>query len=121
MLLLTIILGAIVFLLINQLLAFSNEWGSLKAKLWDSIHQMSNFFLDRFGISIERQTNMIKNMKNNSQSDLQVLSGTASSIQPCHFFDHDSAFGIDTFSTEHAVVIYRIFSNESKEKIYEYL
>lgn len=125
MLLLTIILGAIVFLLINQLLAFSNEWGSLKAKLWDSIHQMSNFFLDRFGISIERQTNMIKNMEDNSGSQLlQLLSGTASSVSAMLF----SLIMVPLFAalilfqrSMLVAVIYRIFSNESKEKIYEIL
>jgi len=114
MFLLTIILSGIVFLLFSQVLAFSNEWGSLKAKLWDSIHQMSNFFLDRFGISIERQTNMIKNMENNSASSVSAM---LFSLIMIPLFAALILFQRSML----VAVIYRIFSNESKEKIYEIL
>lgn len=125
MLLLTILLSGIVFLLFSQLLAFSSEWGALKAKLLDSIHQLSNFLLDRFGISIESQTNMIKNMEDNSGSQLiQLLSGTASSVSAMLF----SLIMIPLFAalilfqrSMLVSVVYRMFSNESREKIYEIL
>ncbi len=125
MFILTIFLSGIIYLLFTQIIAFSNEWGALKSKLLDSIHHLSVFLFNRFGISIESQANMIRNMEDNSGSQiLQLLSGTASSVSAMLF----SLIMIPLFAalilfqrSMLVSVICRIFSNESREKVYEIL
>jgi predicted PurR-regulated permease PerM len=51
----TILLVAIIYLLVAQMVDFSNEWQSFSVKLLETQNQLSFFITERFGISSEKQ------------------------------------------------------------------
>jgi predicted PurR-regulated permease PerM len=84
--LVTLLAGAIVYLLLTQLMEFLNEWQLLQVKLKDSVAQISIFITERFDISNEKQLEFIKNTIDNSGSEaFSLLRNTAYSISESFF------------------------------------
>ena len=83
----SILLGVIVFLLFNQLMAFLNEWQSLKLKLIETNTQLSLFLTERLGITLERQLELVNSsmVKIDAQL-LPILQRTAYSFSESFFF-----------------------------------
>jgi predicted PurR-regulated permease PerM len=121
----TLLFGSIIYLLISQLIEFSNEWMILKIKLLETVSQLSNFLSERFGISIEKQSEFLKNFIDNSGSQaLSLLKNTAYSFSEFFFF----ILIIPVFSAlilYHrqmlANALYCAFPLEKKETIHEIL
>ena len=83
----SVLIGVIVFLLFNQLIAFLNEWQTLKIKLIETNIQLSIFLTERLGISSERQLELVNNsMVKIDAQVLPVLQSTAYSISETIFF-----------------------------------
>ena len=66
----TLLAGAIIYLLFVQFSEFLEEWQSLRIKLSETINQLSVFISERFDISLKKQTEFINNTLNNSGSQV---------------------------------------------------
>ncbi len=121
----TLLAGAIIYLLLAQLMEFLHEWQLLQAKLMDAATQISIFITERFDISNEKQLEFIKNTIDNSGSEaFSLLRNTAYSISESFFF----LLIIPVFS---ALILYNrqllsnalydIFPPERKNTIHEIL
>lgn len=79
--------GAVVYLLFTQIVEFSNEWLTFKVKLLDTVSQLSQFFSERFDISIEKQTSFLENIVNTSGTQaISLLKITLYSISESLFY-----------------------------------
>ena len=82
----TLLAGAIIYLLLAQVMKFLHEWQLLQAKLMDTATQISVFITERFDISNEKQLEFIKNTIDNSGSEaFSLLRNTAYSISESFF------------------------------------
>lgn len=121
----TLLVGAVIYLLCVQFTNFLQEWHSLRAKLTEAINQLSIFILERFDISLEKQTDFINNTLNNSGSQaISIVRNTAYSLSEYVFF----LLMIPIFSAlilfhRHILsnALYQIFSPERKNTIHEIL
>lgn len=121
----TLFFAVLIYLLIIQITAFSNEWEPFKMKLIETVNQLSTFLADQFGISTEKQLDYLKNSINNSGSQtLSILKNAAYSFSESLFF----LLIIPVFSAlilYHrkllANVLYHIFPADKKETIHEIL
>ncbi|TDD75485.1 AI-2E family transporter [Flavobacterium caseinilyticum] len=83
----TILVGSVIYLLFVQFTDFLQEWQFIKVKLNEAINQLSIFILERFDISLEKQTDFINNTLNNSGSQaISILRNTAYSLSESVFF-----------------------------------
>ena len=74
----TLLAGAIIYLLFVQFSEFLEEWQSLRIKLSETINQLSVFISERFDISLKKQTEFINNTLNNSGSQaFSIVRNTA--------------------------------------------
>ena len=77
--LLLIVMLLFVALLINQFLAFLNEWPVLHGKIYKAFEDLSRFLVEFFGLSIEQQRKFLDNISDQSGSNLlTVIRNTAS-------------------------------------------
>lgn len=125
LLFITFLAGAIIYLLLAQLMEFLREWQLLQAKLIDAATQLSIFITERFDISNEKQLEFIKNTIDNSGSEaFSLLRNTAYSISESFFF----LLIIPVFSALIlynrqllSSALYEIFPAERKNTIHEIL
>ena len=121
----TLLVGAIIYLLFVQFSEFLQEWQSLRAKLTETINQLSIFISERFNISLEKQRDFINNTLNNSGSQaFSILRNTAYSLSESVFF----LIMIPVFSALilfHRQLLsnalYELFPQERKNTIHEIL
>lgn len=121
----TILAGAIIYLLVAQLMEFLNEWQLLKTKLTDAVTQISIFITERFGISDEKQSEFLKTTIDNSGSEaFSLIRSTAYSVSESFFY----LLMIPVFSAlilYHrqllSKALYHIFPIERKNVIHEIL
>lgn len=121
----TILVGAVIYLLFAQFSEFLQEWQSLRAKLTETINQLSTFLSERFDISLEKQSEFIKNTLNNSGSEaFSLLRNTAYSVSESLFF----LLMIPVFSAlilfhrqMLSNALYELFPPERKSTIHEIL
>lgn len=121
----TLLAGAVIYLLYAQFSEFLQEWQSLRVKLGETINQLSIFISDRFDISLKKQTDFINNTLNNSGSQaFSILRNTAYSLSQSVFF----LLMIPVFSAlilfhrqmlSHA--LYELFPPDRKKTIHEIL
>lgn len=119
----TLLFGALLYLLFIQIIKFSNEWQALEEKLQESLSQLSVFITDYFGISEEKQLTFIKASINNSSSQLfTFLKNTVYSFSESLFF----LFMIPIFSAILLyyrqlliAALYQIFPSDKKQIIHE--
>jgi predicted PurR-regulated permease PerM len=79
--LLCLFLFGIGFLLATQMIAFAYDWTSIKVKLMEMAEQLSHFMADNFGLSADKQNQILRNtIDNSSNTILQWLRNTASSF-----------------------------------------
>lgn len=120
-----VLVGAIVYLLFMQLVEFSNEWQPIRAKLIDSINQLSAFITDRFNVSAENQLVFVKNSINNSGSQaFSMLQSTIYSFSETFFFlliIPISSILILYNRQVLVAVLYKIFPSDRKKTIHEIL
>ena len=120
-----IFFGAVLYLLLTQVVEFTNEWQILKLKLTESLNQISFFITERFGLSSEKQILYIKNLINNS--GIQAFS----LLQTTFYSFSETIFNlilIPVYSflilyNRHLLVhvLYHVFPSEGKENIREIL
>ena len=121
----TLLAGAIIYLLFVQFSEFLEEWQSLRIKLSETINQLSVFISERFDISLKKQTEFINNTLNNSGSQaFSIVRNTAYSLSESVFF----LLMIPVFSTlilfhrqMLSNALYELFSKEKKNTIHEIL
>lgn len=121
----TLLAGAIIYLLFVQFSEFLEEWQSLRIKLTETIRQLSIFISERFDISLEKQTEFINNTLNNSGSQaFSIVQNTAYSLSESVFF----LLMIPVFSAlilfhrqMLSNVLYELFPKEIKNTIHEIL
>lgn len=121
----TLLAGAIIYLLFVQFSEFLEEWQSLRIKLSETINQLSVFISERFDISLEKQTEFINNTLNNSGSQaFSIVRNTAYSLSESVFF----LLMIPVFSTlilfhrqMLSNALYELFPKEKKNTIHEIL
>lgn len=121
----TLLAGAIIYLLFVQFSEFLEEWQSLRIKLGETINQLSVFISERFDISLEKQTEFINNTLNNSGSQaFSIVRNTAYSLSESVFF----LLMIPVFSTlilfhrqMLSNALYELFPKEKKNTIHEIL
>ncbi|PWA09377.1 AI-2E family transporter [Flavobacterium laiguense] len=119
----TLFFGAILYLLISQILQFSSEWQTLELKLEESLNQLSVFLTNHFGVNEEKQLDYIKNAVNNSGSQIfPFLKSTIYSFS-------ESLFSLLIIPIFTAIILsyrqlltqalYQIFPPNKKEMIHE--
>lgn len=119
----TLFFGAILYLLISQILQFSSEWQTLELKLEESLNLLSAFLTKQFGVNEEKQLSYIKNAVNNSSSQIfTFLKNTVYSFSESLYY----LLIIPIFS---ALILfyrqlliqslYQIFPSDKKEMIHE--
>lgn len=121
----TLLVGAVLYLLFAQFTEFLKEWQSLRVKLAETIKELSLLLLERFNISLEKQSDFIGNMLNNSGSQVfSILRSTAYSISESVFF----LLMIPIFSAlllyhRHLLsnALYQLFPAEQKNTVHEIL
>ena len=121
----TLLVGAVLYLLFAQFSEFLQEWQSLRTKLTETIHQLSLFISERFDISLEKQTEFINNTLNNSGSQaFSIVRNTAYSLSESVFF----LLMIPVFSAlilfhrqMLSNALYELFPPERKKTIHEIL
>lgn len=121
----TLLAGAIIYLLFVQFSEFLEEWQSLRIKLSETINQLSVFISERFDISLKKQTEFINNTLNNSGSQaFSIVRNTAYSLSESVFF----LLMIPVFSTlilfhrqMLSNALYELFPKEKKNTIHEIL
>lgn len=121
----TILFSSIIYLLFTQMMAFFEEWQTLKVKLLETVSQVSIFLSERFGLSSENQLKFLNNSINNSGSQaISLLRSTAYTFSETIFF----IIIIPIFSILILVhrqilvnALYHIFSLEDKNTIHEIL
>ena len=121
----TLLAGAIIYLLFVQFSEFLEEWQSLRIKLSETINQLSVFISERFDISLKKQTEFINNTLNNSGSQaISIVRNTAYSLSESVFF----LLMIPVFSTlilfhrqMLSNALYELFPKEKKNTIHEIL
>lgn len=117
--------GALFYLLVSQIIEFSNEWELFKIKIIETINQLSFFIVERFDYSTEKQLNFVKNIINNSGSQaFSILQATMYSLSESVFY----LIIVPVYSVLIlyyrkllVTVLYRIFHLEKKEVIHEIL
>lgn len=117
--------GAIFYLLVSQMIQFSNEWGLFKIKILETVNQLSLFIVERFDYSSEKQADFVKNIINNSGSQ------AFSAVQTTMYTLSESVFYLIIIPVYSVLilnyrkllvqVLYRIFPLEKKETIREIL
>jgi predicted PurR-regulated permease PerM len=120
-----IFFGAVLYLLLTQVIVFTNEWQILKLKLIESLNQISFFIAERFDLSSEKQILYVKNLINNS--GIQAFS----LLQTTFYSFSETVFNlilIPVYSflilyNRHLLVhvLYHVFPSEGKESIHEIL
>ncbi|RKS93985.1 putative PurR-regulated permease PerM [Flavobacterium limicola] len=121
----TLLVGAVLYLLFAQFSEFLQEWQSLRTKLTETIKQLSLFISERFDISLEKQNDFINNTLNNSGSQaLSIVRNTAYSLSESAFF----LIMIPVFSAlilfhrqMLSNALYELFPPERKNTIHEIL
>ena len=121
----TLLAGAIIYLLFVQFSEFLEEWQSLRIKLSETINQLSVFISERFDISLKKQTEFINNTLNNSGSQaFSIVRNTAYSLSESVFF----LLMIPVFSTlilfhrqMLSNALYELFQKKKKNTIHEIL
>ena len=121
----TLLVGAIIYLLFAQFSEFLHEWQSLRLKLAETVNQLSIFISERFDISLQKQTEFINNTLNNSGSQaFSIVRNTAYSLSESVFF----LLMIPVFSTlilfhrqMLSNALYELFPPERKKTIHEIL
>jgi predicted PurR-regulated permease PerM len=121
----TLLVGAIIYLLFAQFSEFLHEWQSLRTKLTETINQLSLFISERFDISLQKQTGFINNTLNNSGSQaFSIVRNTAYSLSESVFF----LLMIPVFSAlilfhrqMLSNALYELFPPERKKTIHEIL
>lgn len=73
LLLVTIVIGGVIFLLFNQLNAFSAEWPLLQTKLKESLQQLSVYLNEEWQISTRQQNEWISQFGQNSATHIFSL------------------------------------------------
>jgi predicted PurR-regulated permease PerM len=120
-----LIVGAVLYLLFSQIVEFSYEWQPFKAKLFETVNQLSGFLTERFGISTEKQLEFLKNSVNNSGSQaISFFKSSLYSLTETFFF----LIIIPVFTALIlyyrqllATVLYQIFPSDRKKIIHEIL
>lgn len=120
-----LLVGAVIYLLFVQLSDFLQEWQSLQKKLTDTINQLSVFILERFDISLKKQTEFIKITLNNSGSQaFSMVRNTVYSLSESVFF----LFMLPVFCAlilfhrqMLSNALYELFPPERKKTIHEIL
>lgn len=117
--------GAIFYLLILQLIDFSNEWALFKIKIVETINQLSFFIVEKFNYSPEKQLSFIKNIIDNSGSQVvSILQTTFYSFSESIFYliiVPVYAVLILYYRKLLVKVLYRLFTLEKKKIIHEIL
>jgi predicted PurR-regulated permease PerM len=118
-------LGAVIYLLFTQVVAFSNEWHIFKEKLLETVNQLSVLLAERFDISDEKQTSFLENIVNTSGTEaISLLKITLYSISESLFY----LLIIPVYSVLILYyrqllvnVLYHVFATEKKEVVREIL
>jgi len=117
--------GALVYLLFTQIVEFSNEWEIFRAKLLETVNQLSIFLAERFEVSIDNQMSFLKNVIDNSGTQaISLVKITLYSLSESLFY----LLIIPVYSVLILYyrqllinVLYEVFPPEKKEIIYEIL
>lgn len=120
-----LLFGAITYLLILQIIEFTNEWHLFRLKLLETATQLSNFLAEKFELSTEKQLTFLKNAISNSGSQsISLIKTTIYSLSESLFFlmiIPVYAALILYYRQLLANVLYHIFPTEKKEIIREIL
>jgi predicted PurR-regulated permease PerM len=82
----TLLVGSVIYLLFAQFSEFLQEWQSLRVKLADTLNQLSILLFERLDISVEKQSEFVKNTLDNSGSQaFSILRNTAYSLSESLF------------------------------------
>ena len=115
---LMILILLLLLLLINQFLTFLNEWPAIQEKFNQSIENFSRTLVDVFGISKDKQKNIISKMSDQSGSDLfQFIRNTisTSAVSIVLFVLVPVYSVLILYHRHHWVrVLYRLFPSERK-------
>jgi predicted PurR-regulated permease PerM len=120
-----ILVAAILYLFVIQLLSFSNEWGALQDKLAQTFSELSVWITQELNISVEKQNEWLKNLSQQSGSDAMgfvrktISAGTVSGVL---FILIPVYVVLILYHRERWVdVLYRMFPAQRKERIREIL
>lgn len=121
----TVLMSGVVYLLILQIIEFSNEWQKLSIKLTETANLCSIYLAKELGISTEKQVLFFKNMLNNAVFEgFNFIKNTALSFS-------ENIFNLVLFPIFSSLilyhrqmlasVLYQLFPVHEKAKIHEIL
>ncbi|MCU0396903.1 MAG: AI-2E family transporter [Cyclobacteriaceae bacterium] len=120
-----ILFGGIIFLFIQQVLSFSNEWSSFQDKLIETYNSLSVWITNKFGVSREKQVAWLNELLNQSGSDaMSFLQKTISAglLSAVLFILIPIYVVLILYHRDRWVeVVFRIFPTQRKERIREIL
>ena len=120
-----ILFGGIIFLFIQQVLSFSNEWSSFQDKLIETYNSLSVWITNKFGVSREKQVAWLNELLNQSGSDaMSFLQKTISAglLSAVLFILIPIYVVLILYHRDRWVeVAFRIFPTQRKERIREIL
>jgi predicted PurR-regulated permease PerM len=120
---LTIFFSALLFLLVNQLISFFQEWPGLKLKITGAAEEISVWLSSNFNIGREKQLQWLDKMVNESGANaMSIISRTlsASAIGAVYFILIPIyAVLILYYRHKWMEVLYRLFPHEGRERLRE--
>lgn len=120
---LTILFSALLFLLINQLFNFFQEWPGLKLKISGALEEISTWLSGNFNIGREKQLQWLDKMINDSGANAMSLISktlTASAVGAVYFILIPIyAVLILYYRHKWMEVLYRMFPHEGRERLRE--
>lgn len=121
-----LVLGLLLIaLLVNQFLAFINEWPVLHLKINRGLEDLSRFLLEAFNLSKEQQRNILSRMSDQSGSNiLAVISNalSASAVSAVLIFLIPVYSVLILYYRHHWLrIFYRLFPSERSESLREIL
>ena len=120
---LTLFFSALLFLLINQLMSFFQEWPDLKLKVSGASEEISGWLSSNFNIGREKQLQWLNKMVNDSGANaMSIISKTISaSAVGAVYFILIPIYAVLILYYRHKwmEVLYRIFPHEGRERLHE--
>ena len=121
-----IVLGLLlVALLVNQFLTFIDEWPSLQIQINKSLEDLSRFLVDAFGLSRDKQKNIVTRMSDESGSNILLFlrnTVSASAVSAVLLFLIPVYAVLILYYRHYWLrILYRLFPSERAESLREIL
>ncbi len=117
MLIALIVFGGILYFLSSQIAGFGENFGLLKQKLSDLLHQLQGWVQSKFGVAIEKQVNLLNEALNSSKGLVGQTLGTALGTLTVVFIVPVYIFLLLFYKTLILNFLYEVFAEENSKQV----